>query len=103
MPGASTRLDLPAHDTSWNWAGAVALAYPIEGSTLLAFLRWAARETGRELVFADAQTEEAASRIVLRGSVEGLTPDESILAVRATTGLAIEVARERIEVRPSHH
>ena len=101
--GRVTRLDLPAHDTSWNWSGAVALAYPIEGSTLLAFLRWAARETGRELVFADPQTEEAASRIVLRGSVEGLTPDESILAVRATTGLEIEVARARIEVGPSHH
>ncbi len=101
--GRVTRLDLPAHDASWNWAGAVAPAYPIEGSTLLAFLRWAARETGRELVFADPQTEEAASRIVLRGSVEGLTPDESILAVGATTGLAIEVARARIEVRPSRH
>ena len=101
--GQVSRQDLPAHDASWNWVGAVAPAYTIEGRTLAEFLRWAARETGRDLGFADAKTEQAASQIVLGGSVEGLSPDESIKAVSATTGLAIEVAGGRIDVRPAPH
>jgi ferric-dicitrate binding protein FerR (iron transport regulator) len=99
--GRISRSDLPAHDVSWNWLGMVTPAYSIDGASLADFLHWAARETGRELVFADAETELAASRIILRGSVQGLSPDESIVAVGATTGLAIDVAAERIEVRPA--
>jgi hypothetical protein len=38
---------------------------------------------------------------VLRGSVEGLSPDESVAAVTATTGLNIVAASGRIEVEPA--
>lgn len=96
--GRLTRRELAAHDATWDWVVELAPTYPIEGSTLLDFLSWAARETGRELIATpDARLE--ASRIVLHGSVEGLNPDESIAAVRGTTGLAIEVQSGRLVLR----
>jgi ferric-dicitrate binding protein FerR (iron transport regulator) len=98
--GRVSRRDRPAHDAAWDWVGEITPAYSIEGRTLAEFLSWAARETGRDLVFANAEAEREAARIVLRGSVDGLSPDESITAVGATTGLAIVVARGRIEVGP---
>lgn len=94
-----TRRELAAHDATWDWVVELAPAYPIEGSTLLDFLSWAARETGRELI-ATPNTRLEASRIVLHGSVEGLNPDESIAAVRGTTGLAIDVGSAQIVLRP---
>jgi len=94
-----TRSDLPAHDPSWAWVGAVAPPFVIEGRTLAEFLRWASRETGRDLLYASDDAEREAARIVLRGSIEGLSPDESIAAVGSTTGLAVEVRAGRIEVR----
>jgi ferric-dicitrate binding protein FerR (iron transport regulator) len=94
-----TRRELAAHDATWDWVVKLAPSYPIEGSTLFDFLSWAARETGRELVTAPGARLEA-SRIVLHGSVEGLNPDESIAAVRGTTGLAIEVEPGRIVLHP---
>jgi ferric-dicitrate binding protein FerR (iron transport regulator) len=97
--GRVTRRELAAHDARWNWVVALAPSYRIEGSTLLDFLSWAARETGRELIAAPAVRLEASS-IVLHGSVEGLSPDESIAAVRGTTGLAIELEPGRILLQP---
>jgi ferric-dicitrate binding protein FerR (iron transport regulator) len=97
--GRVMRRELAAHDATWDWVVKLAPSYPIEGSTLLDFLSWAARETGRGLIATpDARLE--ASRIVLHGSVEGLNPDESIAAVRSTTGLAIEVGSAQIVLRP---
>jgi len=96
--GRVSRRDLPTHDAEWDWVETVVPAYTIEGRPLAEFLRWAARETGRELVFASPAAEREAERIVLRGSIEGLSPDESIDAVRSTTGLAIELDPGRIDV-----
>jgi ferric-dicitrate binding protein FerR (iron transport regulator) len=96
--GRVTRRELAAHDATWDWVVELAPSYPIEGSTLLDFLSWATRETGRELI-ATPEVRLEASRIVLHGSVEGLNPDESIAAVRGTTGLAIEVEPGRIVLR----
>ena len=62
---------------------------------------WAGRETGRAIVYASPEAEREAAQIVLRGSIEGLRPDESIGAVGSTTGLALTVERDRIEVRPA--
>jgi ferric-dicitrate binding protein FerR (iron transport regulator) len=96
--GQVTRSDLVAHDASWSWVGAVAPAFEIEGRTFAEFLRWVARETGREVVYASSDAAGEASRIVLRGSIEGLPPDESIAAVGSTTELAVTVDGGRIEV-----
>ena len=99
--GQVTRDALPAHDGSWSWIGSVAPAFAIEGRTLSEFLRWAARETGRDLAYATADIEREGSRIVLHGSVEGLGPDESIAAVGATTRLGVVVSSARIDVEPA--
>ena len=82
--------------TEWG-----APTFAIEGRLLSDFLRWAGRETGRAIVYASPEAEREAAQIVLRGSIEGLRPDESIGAVGSTTGLALTVERDRIEVRPA--
>jgi len=51
------------------------------------FLTWAARETGREVLFATPESEAEASRVMLSGSIEGLTPEAALTAVLSTTSL----------------
>jgi ferric-dicitrate binding protein FerR (iron transport regulator) len=97
--GNITRSDLPSHDPAWDWVGAVAPTFDIEGRTLAEFLRWASRETGRDLLYVSGNAEREAVGTVLRGSIEGLRPDESIAAVASTTGLVVEVRGGHIEVR----
>ena len=42
---------LAPHDEWWNWTNALVPAFDLENQSLLDFLRWVSRETGRELVF----------------------------------------------------
>lgn len=75
---------LPPHDPSWDWAAALAPPFDIDRQPLIDFLQWAARETGRELVFTSDAARVAAMVNRLSGTVEGLTPSEAIDAVRPT-------------------
>jgi ferric-dicitrate binding protein FerR (iron transport regulator) len=92
------RSRLDGSSSSWSWTGEIAPAYRLEGQSLHQFLEWAARETGRELHYADSAARGDASSLELHGSVDGLTPDQALTAVLATTSLPVDVGSTRIEV-----
>lgn len=85
--GAHSRATAAADGSDWSWTGEVAPPFDIEGRPLGEFLDWVARETGRKVIFVDAQTEAEAASAVLHGSVAGLSPDEALQAVLPTTRL----------------
>jgi ferric-dicitrate binding protein FerR (iron transport regulator) len=85
--GAVDRAAIRRDDTSWLWATEAAPHFDIDGRSLAEFLLWAARETGREVVFATAESEAEASRVMLSGSIKGLTPEAALTAVLSTTSL----------------
>jgi ferric-dicitrate binding protein FerR (iron transport regulator) len=82
----------------WSWTGEIAPAYRLEGQSLYQFLEWAARETGREVRYAGGAARDDASAVELHGSVDGLTPDQALTAVLATTSLPVDIGSTRIEV-----
>jgi ferric-dicitrate binding protein FerR (iron transport regulator) len=82
----------------WAWAGEIAPAYAVEGRSLQEFLAWVGRETGREIDYSDANARDAAVRLVLHGSVDGLTPEQALEAVLATAGMPVSVGEDRIRV-----
>lgn len=85
----------------WSWASAVAPAFDVENRSLMDFLRWAARETGRELVFVDEQRRMAAMRHGLRGSLAAVTdvaPEEALIAVLAASGFDYRLLPDRIVI-----
>lgn len=91
---------LPAHDSSWRWASALAPPFDIDRRPVIDFLQWVARETGRELVFATDGARLAATATRLNGSVAGLTPSEAIEAVRPTVPrFQFRVDEQRVIVR----
>ena len=91
---------LPPHDSSWRWAAALAPPFDIDRRPVIDFLHWAARETGKELVFATDGARLAAMATRLNGSVAGLTPSEAIEAVRPTIPrFRFRIDEERVIVR----
>jgi hypothetical protein len=66
----------------------------IEGRSLREYLNWISRERGFTLRFADPGTAGKADAIILDGSVEGLTLEESLAAVLATCNLSHRVEGE---------
>lgn len=71
----------------WDWVLASAPPFPIEGRPLTEYLGWVSREAGLTVRFADPSIEREAGTVVLHGSIEGLTPDQTPAAVLPTCGL----------------
>jgi hypothetical protein len=97
--GLTARDAIAANADAWDWARSIAPPFAIEGRSVDEFLTWAGRETGRQVVYASAEAAQRARTIVLKGSTQGLTPDDAVSAVLATTPLhpAIDDGHIRVE------
>jgi ferric-dicitrate binding protein FerR (iron transport regulator) len=94
------RSALAPNAVDWDWLAAVTPPFALDGRSVEDFLAWAARETGRAVVFASPDAAEQARSVTLSGTVEGLTPDEAVAAVLSTTSLRAEIEAGRIRVEP---
>lgn len=96
--GDVARSEIPGYGEHWGWADALARPIDIENLPLADFLRWAAHETGREVVFESERAGEAARRTILHGSVAGLSPEDSVEAVLSTTDFAVRLQDGELRV-----
>lgn len=92
------RAPLAPTAADWNWVADVTPPFRIEGRSVEDFLVWAARETGRTIVYASGDAARQARSVTLSGTVEGLTPDEAVQAVLSTTSLQPQLGAEHIRV-----
>jgi len=96
------RARLAPNAADWNWTSEVTPPFSIEGRSVEAFLVWAARETGRTIVYATPDAARQARTVTLSGSVEGLAPDAAVTAVLSTTSLRPEIGGEHIRVHAAN-
>lgn len=96
--GGASVSALDMHDPYWDWATSLAPAFEIENKSLLDFLRWAARETGRELVFETNELRMTAMRTDLHGSVSDFDPLEAVESVLATTSFKFHIEADKIVI-----
>lgn len=74
-------------DPAWRWAEALAAPLRIDGQSAFDVLRWAARESGRRLVFEDPDAELRARNAILSGGHDmSLTPAQAMRIAAATSG-----------------
>jgi len=83
---------------SWGWAEALASAFVIENQSLAEFLRKVGRETGRKIIYSDAQVEQRAEATILHGSIQEFTAVEALSAVMATTSLRFTLEGDSIRI-----
>jgi ferric-dicitrate binding protein FerR (iron transport regulator) len=89
--GAVHRISVSPFGASWAWVNALEPDFPIDGRSLADFLDWYARETGLKLVLLGGTTARAVSHTTLSGSIAGLTPNQALAAVIATTGFEYDM------------
>ena len=85
-------------DAEWSWASSSAPPFDINGRPVRELLAWVGRELGREVVFANPESEEVADRAVLSGSMDDLAPSEALAAVLPTTRLRASEREGMIEI-----
>ena len=87
---------IPVTGPTWDWAVNLAPGFELEGSSLLEFLKWASREAGLELEFADNGVMAETMSARLHGSIDGLSPEQAIQSVLATTPFAHAIEGDRL-------
>ena len=87
---------IDANDERWNWVAELAPDFDIENRSLFDFLKWAARETGRELVFESDELRMLTMRTDIHGQISKLTPDEALRAVLPTTTVRYRIESAKI-------
>ena len=75
-------------DPLWDWASSCAPAFRLEGSSLDAAVTWICREQGLQLVYDTETSKAAAKKIVLHGSLDGISPRKALDAVLPASGLS---------------
>lgn len=86
--GRLSRRTISADSPAFDWAQSIAPTWELDGSRLSDFLAWVARESGRQLLYADAALAGEAPDVILRGDVDGLRPVEALEVILPAVGLA---------------
>jgi ferric-dicitrate binding protein FerR (iron transport regulator) len=81
------RTRIAADDPMWQWTEDLAMLEAADVYRLPDVLTWIARETGRELRFADEATQTRAQSVTLY-DLDGLTPRQAIDVLGSATGFA---------------
>ncbi len=90
---------IDSYDEYWNWVADLAPEFDIEKNrSLFNFLEWAARETGRELIFEDDELRMSAMRDDVFGRISNLTPDEALLAILPVTSVRYKIEPGKIAI-----
>jgi ferric-dicitrate binding protein FerR (iron transport regulator) len=85
-------------DDYWSWTTQLAPTFDIEGKSLMDFLKWAARESGRILFFEDAELRMAVMRTDLHGSIADFSPLQALESVMPTTAFRYHVEADTIVI-----
>lgn len=85
--GEVVRETIPPHGPAWGWILQTSPPFELDGRTLGEFLDWVSRETGWQILFADAGLEREVRDTVVRGSITGVRPDQALDLVLPSSGL----------------
>jgi ferric-dicitrate binding protein FerR (iron transport regulator) len=97
--GHARRSAVSSSGATWSWADALVPAMEIENQRLDAFLAWVARETGRQLDFADEAALAEAHETILHGSVANLSIEQALTTVLMTTDFDHSIDSDHLLIR----
>jgi ferric-dicitrate binding protein FerR (iron transport regulator) len=100
---AVQRQGIATSGAEWAWVASLAEPFHLDGASVQAFLDWVSREDGCRWQIDDPALRARADRIVLHGSIDGLTPAEALEAVLPASGLTFRRDGDRLIVSAAAH
>ena len=94
--------NFPGHGEAWGWLEEISPDVETDGRSLDVFLNWVSRETGLQVEYPDAATQQAAELEVLRGTVN-LRPRAALDFWLESTDLNWSVDGDTIKVNSIDH
>ncbi len=81
------RAPITGYDEMWRWVNEISPHFDTHNRPVSEFLEWVARETGRELRYADDETKAHAATTRTKGSIDTTNADKALFVVLSTTTL----------------
>ncbi len=94
--GSSEVADVPVYGPGWDWVQRTAPPFIIENASLADFLNWVSRETGLRWHLNDPHGDP--EKVILHGSIEGLTAEEALSVVLPGSGYGHRVVDGEIRL-----
>ena len=94
--GSARSADVPVYGPGWDWVQRAAPPFTIENASLAEFLHWVSRETG--LRWHLAEPGDDPEKVILHGSIEGLTAEEALSVVLPGSGYRHRLAGGEIRL-----
>jgi hypothetical protein len=90
--GSVVRAEIETYGPEWEWVLETAPSIEIDGRSLDTVLSWIARETGRQVRYAEPSLAEAsATEIIVSGTADGLTPAQTLDVVVTGSALSYQI------------
>lgn len=87
---------------NWDWVAEAAPERSFNGRRIIEFLRWVARETGREVYFESRALEELAARETIVWPTVLKPTEDTLVSVLSTTDLRSDLIGKRIVIRAAN-
>jgi hypothetical protein len=84
--GPPERAEISGQGPEWDWVQRAGRPFEIEGARLADFLDWVSRETGLRWHLGEHRGGSSPRDVVLHGSIEGLSAEEALSVVLASSG-----------------
>lgn len=96
--GRTQKLDVIEYGKHWEWVAQLAPVPDISGLSLAEFLRWLAREQGWQLEYTTIELARLAESVELGGSIDGMSGEEALELVMASTGWRYTLANGLLSI-----
>ena len=89
--GETSLTTIEPDSLEWSWVQSLAPIMDLAGHNLDEYLNWLTRENGWELHYQSQALQHYAETNILQGSINGMTPRETLTAVAAISDIAFNI------------
>ncbi len=83
--------DTPRYGGMWSWVPQASPGFAVEGKSVDDYLAWIGREYGYDVEYVGAASRSRAQTTLLRGDLSGLSDDDALAAIGATSRLSVNL------------
>ena len=96
--GAYAQSAIEPFDLKWQWTQKIAEHFNIQDKSVFQYLTWLSNETGYPVIWSNRAVKKSATKIILSGSIKGLSPLESLDVILPTTDFKYEMSKTAIHI-----
>ena len=98
LAGEIQQQPITSYDSKWEWTQKIAKSFNIQDKTVAEYLAWVSAETGYEIHWESTSDKVNATKVILSGSINGVSPMDSLDVILPTTRFNYQLNESAIHI-----